>query len=66
MPTIGAGVREIRIETSRAFRIIYVAGVPNAIAVLHVFEKRSRQTARMDIAVARARLKRLTLDHHDL
>ena len=62
MPAIGAGVREIRIETGRAFRVIYLARLPDAIAVLHVFEKRSAQTARMDIALARARLRRLALD----
>ena len=66
MPSIGAGVREIRIKTGRAFRVIYLVGLPDAIAVLHVFEKRSPQTARMDIAVARARLSRLALDHDHL
>lgn len=62
MATIGSGVREIRIRTGRQFRVIYLATLPDAIYVLHVFEKKTQKTAGSDIALARARLR--TLLHH--
>jgi len=57
MPSIGAGVREIRIrESSGAFRVIYVASLPNAVFVLHAFQKKSRATPTADLRLAAARL----------
>ncbi len=42
MPSIGTGVREIRIrEASGAFRVIYVAKFEAAIFVLHCFQKKT-------------------------
>ncbi len=41
MQAIGAGVREIRIQTGRSFRVLYVAKFAEAIYVLHAFEKKS-------------------------
>jgi phage-related protein len=41
------------------FGAIYVASFPEAIYVLHVFEKKSQRTAQRDIQVARARLRRV-------
>ena len=39
MKTIGPGVREIRIrEQSGAFRVIYLATLPEAVLVLHAFQ----------------------------
>lgn len=35
MPSVGIGVREIRIQTGRAFRILYVAKFAEAVYVLH-------------------------------
>lgn len=40
METVGAGVREIRIRVERAYRVLYVAKFPEAIYVLHAFEKK--------------------------
>ena len=58
MSSIGPGVREIRIrETSGAFRVVYLATRPEAIYVLHCFQKKSQQTSRQDLALAKARLK---------
>ena len=37
MATVGAGVREIRIQTGRAFRVLYVAKFAEAVYVLHAF-----------------------------
>lgn len=60
MKTVGTGVREIRIrDDTGAFRVVYVATLPEAVYVLHAFQKRTEQTAQRDIELARARLKNL-------
>jgi phage-related protein len=60
MPTIGAGVREIRVrEAGGAYRLIYIATLPDAIHVLHAFQKKSRKTAQRDLDLAVARLRQL-------
>jgi phage-related protein len=60
LPTIGAGVREIRIrEASGAYRVIYIATLPDTIHVLHAFQKKSQRTARRDLELAKARLQEL-------
>ena len=49
MHTVGAGAYEIRVrDVSGAYRAIYV---------LHAFQKKTQQTAKMDIELARARYK---------
>lgn len=56
MPTIGAGVREIRVrEASGAFRVVYVANLGSAIYVLHAFQKKTQRTSLRDIAFAQKR-----------
>ena len=56
MPTVGAGVQEIRVrDEAGAFRLMYVAKFPEAIYVLHAFKKKTRATARRDIALAKDR-----------
>jgi phage-related protein len=57
MPSIGMGVNEIRVRAGGAFRLVYVAKFPEAVYVLHVFEKKSRKTSGTDIALARRRLQ---------
>jgi phage-related protein len=60
MPSIGAGVREIRIrEASGAFRVIYVAKFAAAIFVLHCFQKKTQKTSRADVVLATQRLQDL-------
>jgi phage-related protein len=60
MPTVGAGVREIRIRAaSGAYRVIYIAAFADAIHVLHAFQKESQKTALRDLEIASARLKEL-------
>jgi phage-related protein len=60
MPTIGAGVREIRIRNGiGAYRVIYIATLADAIHVLHAFQKKSQKTAQRDLALAAARLRAL-------
>ena len=56
MPTVGAGVQEIRVwEESGTYRVLYVAKFEEAVYVLHVFEKRSQKTAKDDIQLANGR-----------
>lgn len=55
MKTIGTGVREIRIHTGGAFRVLYVAKFEEAIYVLHAFHKKTQQTSRQDIDLGRLR-----------
>lgn len=58
MPSIGPGVREIRIRDSTgASRLIYVATFADSIHVLHAFQKKSQRTAQRDIDLAAARLQ---------
>jgi len=58
MPSIGPGVREIRVhEDSGEFRVIYLATRPEAVYVLHAFQKKSQKTSRMDLALAIKRFK---------
>lgn len=58
MPSIGAGVREIRVHDAvGAFRVIYTASFRSAIYVLHAFQKKTRATARKDIDLARRRYR---------
>ncbi|MBS1994785.1 MAG: type II toxin-antitoxin system RelE/ParE family toxin [Cyanobacteria bacterium SZAS LIN-2] len=60
MPSIGAGVREIRVrEASGAFRTIYLATRPEAVYVLHCFRKKTQKTSRADIELARQRISRI-------
>ena len=60
MPTVGMGVREIRVgDASGAYRVIYIAALPDAIHVLHAFQKKARKTAQRDLDLASTRLKEL-------
>lgn len=56
MKTIGPGVREIRIrERAGAFRVIYLATSPDAVLVLHAFQKKTQATSQRDIDLAISR-----------
>lgn len=56
--TVGPGVREIRVrEASGAFRIVYLANLPDRVVVLHAFQKKTQQTAQHDIDLAAQRLR---------
>jgi phage-related protein len=56
MATVGSGVLEIRVHTRVEHRVVYVAKFEEAVYVLHVFEKRTRQTPQRDIRLAQKRL----------
>lgn len=58
MKSVGSGVREIRVrEVSGAFRIIYLATLPERVLVLHAFQKKKQATPLKDIELAARRLR---------
>ena len=58
--TIGPGVKEIRItETGNHYRVIYLANMEDAVYVLHAFRKKTLKTRKLDIDLARKRLKEI-------
>lgn len=60
MTTVGQGVREIRIrDEAGAFRVLYVAKIEDAVYVLHVFQKKTQQTAKRDLDLAAARMRQI-------
>jgi phage-related protein len=66
MQAVGPGVREIRIQVAGAHRVFYVATRPEAIYVLHAFEKKTQKTSAQDLRIGRDRfraLKKLDLQH---
>ena len=59
MPSIGRGVKEIRIHVLGEWRVIYLAKFENAVHVLHSFQKKTRKTSQHDIEIARKRYKQI-------
>lgn len=60
MPTVGAGVRELRIrDATGAFRVIYLANLADAVYVLHCFQKKTEKTAKTDLDLAARRYREL-------
>ena len=60
MPSIGAGVYEMKEADERAwYRVIYLSRIANVIYVLHCFEKQSRKTDKRDLNIAGERLSRV-------
>ncbi|GAK73410.1 hypothetical protein RRU01S_38_00140 [Agrobacterium rubi TR3 = NBRC 13261] len=60
MTSVGQGVREIRIrEEAGAFRVLYVTKIEDAVYVLHIFQKKTQQTAKRDLDLAAARLRQI-------
>ena len=51
---------ELRVwDEAGTFRVVYVARLADAVYVLHCFQKKTQQTAKRDIDLARKRLKDL-------
>jgi len=57
--TIGAGVKEVRVHSQNEYRVMYVAKFAEAVYVLHAFVKKTQQTSKADIELARNRYKQL-------
>lgn len=61
MGTVGPGVKELRFRDSAGiYRVMYVAKFDDVVYVLHAFQKKTEQTAKHDIDIAKARLKAIT------
>lgn len=55
--TVGPGVCQMSIDGEKSwYRVMYIAKFPEAVYVLHCFQKKSNQTAEGDIEIARKRL----------
>lgn len=60
MKTVGAGVNELRVrDRSGVFRVIYLATRPEAVYVLHCFQKKTRKTRKADLELAARRLRQI-------
>jgi phage-related protein len=60
MPSIGRGVEEIRVwDESGTYRVIYTARMEIAVYVLHAFQKKTQQTSKRDIDLARERFAQI-------
>jgi phage-related protein len=57
--SVGPGAKKIRIHVLGEWRVIYVAKIRNAIYVLHTFQKKTQETSRRDIDLARKRYKQI-------
>jgi phage-related protein len=56
MTSVGPGVAEIRVHVLSEYRVLYLSRRNNVVHVLHAFVKKTRQTRRADIRLARMRL----------
>jgi phage-related protein len=60
MPIVALGVEELRVkDESGQYRAFIVRKTRHGFLVLHVFAKKSRETPRGDIELARRRLKEM-------
>ena len=60
VPTIGVGVKEIRIrDVSGQFRVIYIAKFAEAVYILHSFHKKAQKISRKDLELAISRYREL-------
>jgi phage-related protein len=68
MQSVGPGACEIRIRSfdggATQHRVIYVAKFPEAIYVLHAFEKKTEQTPLHNIKLAAARYRQMVVQRN--
>ena len=58
MPSIGSGVHELRLkDRSGVYRVIYFIRKQSEIWLIHAFQKKSQQTPKENIELAKQRLK---------
>lgn len=55
MASIGPGVKELRIHEENEYRVLYVAKFEEAVYILHSFVKKTQQTTKKDIDIAKKR-----------
>ena len=59
--SLGRGVEEIRVlESSGAYRVIYLARRADAVYVLHAFHKKTQRTPKKDLEIAKRRFGKLS------
>jgi len=67
MPTVGSGVHEIRVrDEAGSFRLMYVAKFPEAVYLLHAFQKKTRTTARRDLGLGKDRYQEVLMRRKSL
>ena len=60
MPAVGVGVEELRIWCGQGtYRVIYLARLPEAVYVLHAFQKKTQATPKAEIGLAAHRYREL-------
>ena len=59
MPTVGPGVKEIRVHSDTEYRVMYVAKFEEAVYVLHAFVKKTQRTSKQDLEIAGDRFRGL-------
>lgn len=59
MPSVGAGVNEIRVHANNEYRVLYVAKFAETVYVLHAFVKKTQRTEKRDIDLAARRHREL-------
>ena len=60
MPEVGGGVEELRVWCEQGtFRVVYIARLPEAVYVLHAFQKKTQTTRKSDIELAARRYRDL-------
>jgi phage-related protein len=62
--SVGRGAREIRIHVSGERRVFYVATFPEAVYVLHVFQKKTPKTQPRDLALGQQRYQAMIRGRH--
>jgi phage-related protein len=62
MPDIGSGVIEVRIHRPNEYRIFYIANYPEAIYVLHAFQKTTQRTSERDKQMGKTQYAELQND----
>jgi phage-related protein len=66
MASVGPGAREVRVHVDGERRVFYVATFPEAVYVLHVFEKKTRKTAPRDLALGQQRYRLMLQERRSL
>jgi len=59
MPSVGLGVREVRVRAQGQYRVVYLAKFEEAVYVLHAFAKKTQRTAKQDLELATKRFREL-------
>ena len=60
MPSVGKGVREIRVRTrDGAYRVFYAVEDARSVYVLHAFQKKTQAMQKRDLDIAKMRFAQL-------